>query len=155
MQHGQAFFRAAVDACQRLGRRGVLLTRFPHQLPHRLPAEVTHCEFTPLGSLLARSAALVHHGGIGTSAQGLAAGIPQVIMPMAHDQHDNAARLNRLGVGRRISRRAFRGPRVAQALDELLRSPAVHDHCRQLAERCDARTVLERSCRAIEEIGQN
>jgi rhamnosyltransferase subunit B len=46
---------------------------------------------------------LVHHGGIGTTAQALRAGRPQLVIPMAHDQFDNAARVKRLGVGSRIA----------------------------------------------------
>ena len=46
----------------------------------------------PSASFCTAVAGLVHHGGIGTSAQALAAGIPQLLMPQAHDQPDNAAR---------------------------------------------------------------
>ena len=76
MAHGQEFFQAAVEACQSLGRRGILLTKYPQQLPPALPADVRHFSFVPFSQLLPRAAALVHHGGIGSSAQGLAAGLP-------------------------------------------------------------------------------
>jgi UDP:flavonoid glycosyltransferase YjiC (YdhE family) len=52
----------------------------------------------PLGQVLPRALALVSHGGIGTVSQALAAGIPQLVMPLGFDQFDNAARLERLGV---------------------------------------------------------
>ncbi len=48
-------------------------------------------------ALVPRLAALVHHGGIGTTAQAMRAGVPQLITPFAHDQFDNAARVERLG----------------------------------------------------------
>ena len=57
-----------------------------------------HVPYAPFSALMPRLRALVHHGGIGTSAQALAAGIPQLVVPFAHDQFDNAARLRRLGV---------------------------------------------------------
>src|SRR5262249_53944037 len=82
----QDFFRAPVEACQRLGRRGLLLPRFPEQLPAPLPPTIRHFNFIPFSQVLPQAAALVHHGGIGTSAQALAAGVPQVVMPLAHDQ---------------------------------------------------------------------
>src|SRR5262249_49590922 len=66
------FFEAAIDACTRIGRRGVLLTRFPEQVPPNLPEGVRHVAYAPFSQLLPRAAALVHHGGIGTSAQGMA-----------------------------------------------------------------------------------
>ena len=85
-----------------------------------------------------RAGALVHHGGIGTLSQGLAGGVPQVVMPMGFDQFDNAARLERLGVGQGIARRDFRGALVADTLGRLLGDPAVAERCRALAERIAA-----------------
>ena len=133
--HGGAFFVAAADACRRLGRRGLLLTRFPAQIPTALPPGVRHADFVPFRWLAPRSAALVHHGGVGTLAQGLAAGVPQVVMPMGFDQFDNAARLVRLGVGAEVPRRAFRGPRLAATLAALLDDAGVAARCRAVAER--------------------
>ena len=71
-------------------------------------------------SSVPRSAALVHHGGIGTLSQGLAGGVPQIVMPMGFDQFDNAARITRLGVGRTLGRSRYRLPHVARALAGLL-----------------------------------
>src|SRR5690606_14357109 len=99
MALGSDFYRAAVEACVRGGLRGVLLTRYTEQLPKDLPDTVKHVPYAPFSQLLPRCATLVHHGGIGTTAQGLAAGVPQLIMPMSHDQPDNADRIQRLGVG--------------------------------------------------------
>jgi rhamnosyltransferase subunit B len=58
----------------------------------------------------------VHHGGVGTTSQALAAGIPQVIRPMAFDQFDNAARIERLRCG--VSLRRDRN--LAEALESVL-----------------------------------
>ncbi|MCI0361505.1 MAG: glycosyltransferase, partial [Planctomycetaceae bacterium] len=60
---GKNFFLASVDACRRLGRRGILLSRFADQVPAVLPKTVRHFAYVPLGPLLPRCAALVHHGG--------------------------------------------------------------------------------------------
>ena len=99
MAHGAAFFAKAVDACASLGQRALLISPFRDQFPAILPAGAIHVPYAPFSALLARLSGLVHHGGIGTSAQALAAGIPQLVVPpFAHDQFDNAARLPRLGV---------------------------------------------------------
>ncbi len=103
MLQGEKFFAAAAQACALSGRRGILLTRFPKQLPAKLPEGVKHFDYVPLSGLLPRAAAMVYHGGVGTCAQALAAGIPHLITPMAHDQHDNASRVARLGVGVELS----------------------------------------------------
>jgi rhamnosyltransferase subunit B len=72
-------------------------------------------------------------------------------MPMSHDQPDNALRLRQLGVGSSLSPRQFTGPRVAAALDKLLRTAATLAHCRDLATRCDPGS-LDVIARAIEEV---
>lgn len=135
--HARRFFAAAVAASRQLGRPALLLTRHRDQVPDRLPPGVAHRPYVPLRALLPRAAALVHHGGIGTTAQGFAAGIPQLVMPMSHDQPDNALRLRRLGVGAALPPARFTGPRVAAALDRLLGSDATLARCRALAARCD------------------
>jgi UDP:flavonoid glycosyltransferase YjiC (YdhE family) len=151
MKHGREFFAEAIEALRRLGRRGAFLTRYRDQLPGRLPGGFAHFDYVPFSRILPRAAALVHHGGIGTTAQALAAGIPHLVMPMAHDQPDNAARLERLGVGRSLPPKRFRAPAVAGALGDLLDSGAVAARCSELAHRIAARgDSLERAARAIE-----
>ncbi len=152
MRHAHRFFAESVRACVRLGRRGVLLTRFPEQVPADLPDGVRHFAYAPLSEVLPRCAALVFHGGIGTLAQGLAAGVPLVVMPLAHDQFDNAARVIRLGVGCSILPKAYRGDRVARALEELLTSAAVAENCRSAAARVAASRPLEAACAVLERL---
>ena len=148
---GGDFFAAAADACQRLGRRGLLLTRFPEQVPAALPDGVRHADFVPFRWLLKRAALLVHHGGIGSMSQALAAGVPQVIMPMGFDQCDNASRVERLGVGRSLPPKRFRGAALAETIRGLVDEPAVTDRCRAIAARLADADGIERSCTEIEE----
>ena len=148
--YGGDFFQAAADACQRLGQRGLLLTRFPDQVPASLPDGVRHVDFVPFRWLLKRSALLVHHGGIGSMSQALAAGVPQVIMPMAHDQFDNVARVERLGVGRSLPMKRFRGPALAETIRGLLDDSAVAGRCRDVAARLADADSVEQACDEIE-----
>ena len=152
MRHPRQFFAAAVDACGRLGRRGLLLTRFRDQLPATLPADVRHFDYVPLSQVLPRAAALVSHGGIGTLSQALAAGIPQLVMPLGFDQFDNAARLERLGVAATLIPRRFRGPAVAHELAWLLTSTVVARACRVAATRLRKDEWEEATCRAVAEL---
>jgi len=71
---------------------------------------------------------LIHHGGIGTTAQALAAGLPQLVVPMSHDQPDNAVRIRRLGVGVFVLPVAYTKARVIEKFDRVM-SPAVKDNC--------------------------
>lgn len=131
--HARPFLEAAADACRRLRRRGLLLTRWGEPLD--LPADIHQAAWAPLGAVLPHAAALVHHGGIGTTANGLAGGVPQLLMPMSHDQPDSAARIRRLGVGDYLAPKDFTGANVAARLARLLDDPAIATRCRELADR--------------------
>jgi len=149
-----AFFARAVEVCRRMNRRGVLLTRYLDQLPD-LPEFVHHERYVPLGQLLPRAVAIVHHGGIGTSAQALAAGVPQLITPFGFDQFDNAARLRALGVADSLPQRAG-AARMASHLTALLASTDVAIACRFASERMPAQgAVLDSTCKLVEGLRQS
>ncbi len=131
-RHVRVFFQAALEATQRLGRRAIFATRQVEDLPP-LPPTVLAQRYVPFSLLLPRAAALIYHGGIGTCSQALAAGIPHLVMAMAHDQPDNANRLRRLGVGLSLKPKHFTGERVATALRELLDQPAVQENAKRCA----------------------
>ena len=145
------FLRESVRACEELGERGILLTRFPEQVP-ALPPSVRAFRYVPLSRLLPRSKAVVHHGGIGTTAQALAAGVPQLISPLAHDQPDNARRAQGLGVARIISPRRYKAHAAASLLAELLKSPDVQANCRAVAGRFPVVRPFEAACELIENL---
>jgi rhamnosyltransferase subunit B len=150
MKQAQAFFTTAVEACQKLGQRGMLLTRFAEQVPPDLPEGIRHFEYVPFSQVFPRAAAVVHHGGIGTTAQALAAGVPQLVMPFAHDQPDNGVRVRRLGVGDVIRPTAFRALKVARVLGELTESREVAERCRTVAGKLDGVDGIEKACQLIE-----
>lgn len=152
--HAREFLAAAVEACERLGRPGMLLCRFPELIPSRLPADVCHAEYVPLSLLLPRAAALVHHGGIGTLSQGFAAGVPQLVMPMAHDQLDNAARLRRLGAGDCLPPTRFRGPAVAARLASLARGGEVRARCQELSRRIEPGAGIRQAAVLVEQLAE-
>jgi rhamnosyltransferase subunit B len=132
MLHAKRFFEISAEVCEATGRRGLLLTQFPEQLPTRLPAGVRHFDYIPFSVVLPRTAVLIHHGGIGTTAQAIRAGIPQLIVPNTHDQPDNAVRVQRLGIGDYVPPRAYTTKRVVQKLNVLM-NPRVKENCRQAA----------------------
>ena len=62
----------------------------------------------------------VNQGGMGTTAQALRAGVPQLVIPFAHDQYDNASRVRRLGCGRVLRRGRLSFRTLANELRTLL-----------------------------------
>lgn len=152
MRQGQAFFDAAVAICRRLGHRGVLLAPQDGQVPANLPEQIMHLPYAPFSVLLPRCAALIHHGGIGTVAQGLAAGIPQLVVPVAFDHFDEGQRLKRLGLGTTLSRRRFTPARAAREIRRLLESSTVLEACTAAKMRLAGEDGVGTACDALERL---
>jgi UDP:flavonoid glycosyltransferase YjiC (YdhE family) len=151
MKHGHAFFAEAVEAMKLLGRRGILLTPFHETVPANLPADIRHFSYVPFSEVLPRAAALVYHGGIGTCAQTLQAGIPHLIQPMAHDQLDTLSRVRDLGVGDGLHPRQFKAMRIAEILDQLLGDEGVKKRVSEIASRFGGTDWMGHACALIEE----
>jgi UDP:flavonoid glycosyltransferase YjiC (YdhE family) len=143
------FFMQSIEACRLAGRRGILLTHRPEQLPESLPPGVEHFAYLPFSALLPRVGALVHHGGIGTTSQALAAAVPQIVRPLAYDQFDTSRRLERLGVGLEILPRDYRPAVVAQALERLGADVALQERARDCARRLAGSDAVGTSCAVI------
>jgi UDP:flavonoid glycosyltransferase YjiC (YdhE family) len=111
------FYRDSIEAANALGKRALLLIGHARNMPaEKLPPGVAAFEYAPYSEVLPRACAIVHQGGVGTTGQGLRSGKPVLILPHAHDQFDNAARVVRLGCGRTIPRPRYT---VATAISEL------------------------------------
>jgi UDP:flavonoid glycosyltransferase YjiC (YdhE family) len=150
MSQGPEFFAAAAGACAISKRPGLLLTQRPEQLPESLPEEVEHVAYAPFSELLPQAAAIVHHGGIGTAARAVKAGIPQLIVPHAYDQFDNCQRFADLGLAAELAQEELSAETLAAALDRLLGSSIIADRCRRYATMVDSAEGLERTCELLE-----
>jgi len=88
-----------LEALAKSGQRGVLLTGWGGLRPELVPGNVFVLDSAPHNWLFPRMAAVVHHGGAGTTAEGLRAGVPTVIVPFVFDQPFWGARAKALGLG--------------------------------------------------------
>lgn len=150
-QSTDTFFTEAVQACSALGLRAVLLGHLSAAVQARVSENsdaVWSGPYVPFARLLPHARALVHHGGIGTSAQALHAGVAQLVVPSAYDQFDNAMRLQRLGVADVLLNLH---PRHMQgALQALLRRPDVRSACLRWAGQGRPMEACERVCELVE-----
>jgi rhamnosyltransferase subunit B len=147
-----AFFTASAEACRKLGRRGILVTLYEHLVPDPLPEQVAWVKYFPFEKLIPRMGAVVHHGGIGTAAQCLAAAVPQLVLAFGFDRPDNAQRLQQLGVAEALPPPQWRSDTIAAALERLTGSDAVWERCQELARRMRESDPVNSVCRAIEEL---
>jgi UDP:flavonoid glycosyltransferase YjiC (YdhE family) len=151
MAHSAGLFRTALEACEILGARGILLTKYRDQLPDSLPPSVLHCTFAPFQKLFPHCAAVMHHGGIGTVAEAMAAGLPQLIRPLCFDQMDNGARVKRIGAGNFLRARQANGKQIATALAAIMNDEA-RARCRKVAARFDQRDSLDTAAEWVESL---
>jgi rhamnosyltransferase subunit B len=152
MRHGRKFFEDSAAACKKLGRRGLFLSRHSENFPPGLPGTIFSANYAPFSAVLPRCAAVVHHAGIGTCAQSLAAGIPQLAMPMAHDQFDNAERLKRLGVAAVLPQRRFYAGGAAAALGKILDNPSIAGACAEIKKRMGCEHPIDETVKSIEQM---
>jgi UDP:flavonoid glycosyltransferase YjiC (YdhE family) len=152
--HAAEFIASSVAGVIAAGRRGLIATRYPEQVPNHLPPQVRRFDYIPFGQVFPRAAAVIHHGGIGTTAQCLAAGVPQLIMPMAHDQPDNASRIRKMGVGDYLYPRQFTPARVAQALRRSLASPDVQRACAVYRQKTRDQITPEEMAELVETLAE-
>lgn len=92
------FWQQAMAAAQQLGRRALLIVGPARLGP--LPVSMKAFDYLPYSAVFPRALAVIHQAGIGTLSQALRAGRPQLIVPFAFDQPDNARRAAELGVAR-------------------------------------------------------
>ena len=116
-RHAQSVTQTTVEALARCGKRGVLQTGWAGLGGDALPSTILCIDAVPHWWLFPRMAAVLHHGGAGTTAEGLRAGIPTVIVPHMADQPFWGARVHALGVGPRpVPRHRLTVRRLTEAI---------------------------------------
>jgi len=145
----ERFYTMAASVLTRIGARGIFLTG--HRAPlDGLPGHILQRPCAPMAALLPHTTGLVHPAGIGAMSQALAAGIPQLVLPMAHDQFDNAERLVRLGCGLRLDL-PLDEVRLRNALAQLQEDIRMRAACAHARRRlADPQQACEQAVNAIE-----
>ncbi len=147
-----AFFEHSAAAAKALGRRAVLILRDPGNRPSRLPAGVAAFDYAPYSGLFPRAAAIVHHGGVGTTALAMRSGRPMLVMPCAWDQPDHAQRVTRLGIARTIRRDHYTPGRVAAELRRLLDNAAYARRASEVGEQVRQEDGVRAACDRLERL---
>jgi sterol 3beta-glucosyltransferase len=127
--------RVVLEALRRSGKRGVIATGWGGLSPSVLPDEVYALESVAHDWLFPRAAAVVHHGGAGTTGAGLRAGVPSIIVPQSKDQPFWARRVEALGAGPApIPRRRLTAGRLAQAMRVAVTDESIRKRSAALGE---------------------
>src|SRR5262245_48291897 len=147
------FYEESIAAVRELGLRGVMLAGREGlaRLGGKTSKDVLIIDAAPHSDLFPKAAAIVQQCGIGTLGQALSAGCPILAVPFAHDQPDNAYRIERLGVARVVYPPKYRAPRVAQELRQLIEENKYKQAAKEVAARVRAEDGIAAACDAIEE----
>lgn len=143
------FYQESIQAAKQLNRRAVLLIG-KNTPPENLSENILAVSYAPYSQIFPYACAIVHQGGIGTTAQALRAGRPTLVMPYSHDQPDNATRVERLGTSRTIPRKQYLASRVAKELRELLENPSYGTQAAEIGRIIQAENGVGVACDAIE-----
>jgi rhamnosyltransferase subunit B len=146
-----SFYRESLGAAQSSRRRAVLMVgeQAIGDFAHLGSPEVFVCGYAPHSLLFPRAAAITHHGGIGTLAQALRSGRPQLIVPYFADQLDNAARTARLGVARISSPRRYTRASASRDFDHLLGDDRYLARAREVGESLAAEDGAAQAARIV------
>lgn len=126
--------RMVHDAVRATGRRAILCGGWAGLGGLELTSEVLGIDEAPHVMLFPRVAVVVHHGGAGTTAAALRAGVPQVVIAHLGDQFYHGQRVQQLGIGRCIPRHRLSESRLAAAIREVLAEPGINARARDIAD---------------------
>ncbi len=144
------YFHTALAAIHRAGAKALVIGAAAGSLPDPLPDGVLAVEFAPFSRIYPRCAAVMHHGGIGTTAQSLQAGVPTFVLPWGADQFFSAVQVERSGAGRWMTRDVFTVQRGARTLTALLHDPRYRARARAIAAHIATEDGVGALCDAIE-----
>ena len=141
-----------LQALARTGQRAVLSSGWGGLKKENLPENVLMIGSVPHSWLFPKMAAVVHHGGAGTTAAGLSAGVPSIVTPFFGDQPFWGRRVYELGVGPKpIPRRRLTVDRLAEAISRAVSDAAMRERAARLGERIRAENGIARAVAIIEQ----
>ncbi len=142
------FYSISARAASRLGKRAVLLGA--KTVPEDLALDSLALPYAAYSQIFPRALVNVHQGGSGTTGEALRSGRPMLIVPYGWDQPDNAARIERVGVGLHIRRADYSVDTATAALKVLIDNPNFAARAAHVATQVAAESGLESACAAIQ-----
>ena len=142
-----------LQALTRTRQRAILLSGWGGLRKTDLPSSVLMVDSIPFSWLFPRVAAVVHHGGAGTTAAGLRAGVPSVVIPFFGDQPFWGQRIAELGVGPApIPRRKLTVERLVQAIQKAATDQTMRQRAANLGAKIRAEDGIARAVAVVQQI---
>jgi len=145
----------ALAALAQTGQRGILLTGWGGLQNADLPDHIFKLEAIPHDWLFPQMKAIVHHGGAGTTAATLRAGIPGVVVPFFADQPFWGDRVTRLGVSPRpIPKPRLSVDRLAHAIHQAISDPTRSHQAAKLGQTLRAEDGVGQAVQILQRVLQ-
>ncbi|MES2825232.1 MAG: nucleotide disphospho-sugar-binding domain-containing protein [Pseudomonadota bacterium] len=123
----EAFCKEMIPICRKLGSPGIFVSKHGAEAFAKLKkvddVPLLYIEHADFAYLLPKSRCLIHHGGIGTMAQAIKAGIPQILRPRMYDQPANGVRVMMYGLGGSIAPSHYSADMVSNILNHIESNP--------------------------------
>jgi sterol 3beta-glucosyltransferase len=151
-QNAGNLLEIAIDTVKATNQRAVLLGGWAALAPPDLPDTMFMIDAVPHNWLFPRMAAIVHHGGAGTTAAGLRAGVPSILVPFFADQPFWGRRVHALGVGPKpLQRKSLSTKNLAEAITNAVEDETMHRNAVSIGERIRAENGVENAIDFIQD----
>ena len=144
------FYKTSIEATRQLNRRAVLVGAT--RAPEHVSPEILAVPYASYSQLFPHAAVIVHQGGSGTTGQALRAGRPMLFVPFGWDQPDNGARVERLGAGLCLPRKAYSTSSAIAVLDRLLTDLRFSTRAAEVGLQVGQEDGLRLACNAVESL---
>lgn len=151
MQIKPEFYSSAISACEILGKKTILVTRYKEFVPDCLPPNITWFNYIHLDEIMSRIGAIIHHGGIGTAMGATYAATPQMILAYNVDRPMNGMIIKSLGIGEYLPPLRWDPKLIAEKITDLLQ-PEFKQKCLEFAQNLPQENALTTICEKIENI---
>lgn len=145
------FYKQAIKACEIIGKKTILVTRYEEFLPTVLPSNITWFKHIPLDDILPYMGAVIHHGGIGTVSGAIYASTPQLALACYVDRPFNARRVKNLGLGEYLPPSRWNPIEIAESLNKIL-EPDYKNKCLNFFNELPDDDALQEACKITESI---
>ena len=144
------FFEHSIAAAESWAAGSSIVGKGGRDRPASLSDGVAAFDYAPFSELFPRATAVVHAGGIGTSGLAMRSGRPMLVVPHAHDQPDNAQRLDPAGDRPHHLPRRYTPARIAAELGRLLDDPTFSRRAAEVGEEVRREDGVRAACDALE-----
>ncbi|MEM7734947.1 MAG: glycosyltransferase [Deinococcota bacterium] len=150
IQQGQDLIPRLIQATRALNRRVVVVSdtvSLTRQIDKVMMIKKAHHS-----ALFPHAGVIVHHGGMGTTADALRAARPTLVLPFSQDQPDHALRVDRLGVGLMLNPQVAAVRNIQRKLRRLIKEPSFEKNVQVLTSKLEQENGLTIACDAIEAV---